>query len=94
MRIAKFRKSPGDRKRYEVNYEDWLNEGEILTNVTMTGNIADDAFFVDGFVVDEDGKEVIFYVSGGLAGITYEVGITIQTSLQQVKDDTIAFVVT
>lgn len=91
MRIAKFRKSPGDRKRYEVNYEDWLNEGETVTGVTMQGNVIDDAFFVDGYVVDTDGKEVIFYVSGGLSGINYEVEITVTTSLQQVKEDTIVF---
>lgn len=94
MRIGKFRKSPGDRKRYEVNYEDWLNEGEIITDVTMQGNVPADGFYVDGYVVDTDGKEVIFYVSGGASGFEYTVRVTVETSMQQIKEDTITFMVT
>lgn len=91
MRIGKFRKSPGDRKRYEINYEDWLNSGETVTDVTMSGNVPSDDFYVDGYIVDADGKEVIFYVSGGLDGVEYTVGVEVETSLQQVKEDTITF---
>lgn len=91
MRIGKFRKSPGDRKRYEVNYDDWLNSGETLVAVTLTGNNIADGFFVDGHVIDSEGKEVIFYVSGGVACQVYEVRITVRTSLDQIKEDTIEF---
>lgn len=93
MRIGKFRKSPGDRKRYEVNYEDWLNSGETLTGVTMEGNVPEDEFYVDGYLIDENQKEVIFYVSGGDQGETYTVGISVTTSFGQIKEDTIEFVV-
>lgn len=93
MKLAKFRKSPGDRKRYEVNYEDWLNESELLTSVTMEGNVEDDAFYVEAFTLTTDKKEVVFYISGGVTGSTYEVGITVATSLSQIKEDTITFVV-
>lgn len=94
MRIAKFRKSPGDRKRYEVNYEDWLNEGEEIVSVTMEGNVELDAFLVNAYVVSSGGKEVVFYISGGVSGMTYMVMIRVETSLQQVKEDLIEFVVT
>lgn len=93
MKLAKFRKSPGDRKRYEVNYEDWLNGGEVIETVTMEGNVVGDNFYVEAYIVDADGKEVIFYVSGGVTGNNYDVKITIGTSLQQIKEDTITFVV-
>lgn len=93
MKLAKFRKSPGDRKRYEVNYEDWLNSDELLTSVTMQGNVETDNFYVEAFTLTSDKKEVIFYVSGGIAGSTYDVGVTISTSLSQIKEDTITFVV-
>lgn len=94
MRIGKFRKSPGDRKRYEVNYEDWLNASELLTEVTLVGNVPADDFYIDGYLVDAAGKEVIFYVSGGLPGTEYVVTIQVETSFNQVKEDTIGFRVT
>lgn len=92
MKIGKFRQVPQDRKRYVVNYADWLNETEIVTSVTMEGNVPVDAFYVDGYVINDD-KEVIFYVSGGIAGTTYEVSIQIGTSMDQIKADTITFAI-
>lgn len=92
MRIGKFRKAPADRKRYVVNYLDWLNETENLLSVTMQGNVPEDAFYVDGYVINNN-KEVIFYVSGGLSGVSYEVSIKVTTSMQQTKEDTITFAV-
>lgn len=94
MRIGKFRKGPEDRKRYVVDYADWLNEDELVTDIVATGNVPADNFFVDGYIVDVGGKEVIFYVSGGASGVSYDVTLTIDTSLQQVKEDYVTFVVT
>lgn len=93
MRAGRFRKDAADRKRYVVNYEDWLNDNEDVSEVTCTGNVPADNFYVDGFLVDEGGKEVIFYVSGGVAGSSYDVTITVDTTLQQVKEDYVTFVV-
>lgn len=92
--IAKFRKAPGDRKRYEINYADWLNEGEVITEVNMIGDMPIDGFFIDGYNIDADGKEVIFYVSGGMPGVSYNVNVAASTSLSQLKTDVITFVVT
>jgi hypothetical protein len=94
MRIGKFRKDPTDRKRYIIDYTDWLNETETISTVTATGNVVDDNFFVDGYIVNTGGKEVIFYVSGGLSGKEYDVTIKITTSLQQIKEDYVTYVVT
>lgn len=91
MRIGRFRKSPGDRKRYEINYEDWLNSGEAIVSVFMHGDDPVDNFFVDGYVTDNAGKEVVFYVSGGVEGGEYTVGVIVETSLGQIKEDTIEF---
>ncbi len=93
-RIGKFRKAAADRKRYVVDYEDWMNEGEIIYIVAASGDVPEDNFYVDGYVVDTGGKQVVFYVSGGAAGSTYDVTITIETSLQQTKEDFVTFVVT
>ncbi len=94
MRVGKFRKAPADRKRYVVDYADWLNDNELVETVAATGNVEDDAFYVDGYVVDPNGKEVIFFVSGGVTGAQYDVTINVTTSLQQIKEDFVTFVVT
>lgn len=94
MRIGKFRKAAADRKRYEINYEDWLNDAEIITGITMLGADLDDGFVVDGYGVEEGGKSVVFYVSGGVEDKSYIVYATIETSLDQIKEDWVTFVVT
>jgi len=95
MRIGKFRKDPADRKRYVVDYADWLNQStvETIVGVTMQGNYPADDFYVDGYTVDTGGLQVIFYVSGGVSGTSYDAYITITTSLAQIKEDFITFVV-
>lgn len=94
MRVGKFRKVPADRKRYVVNYADWLNEGELITHVDMSGSVPLDNFYVDGYLIDAGAKQIIFYVSGGIAGTEYNVTTTVTTSLQQIKEDYVTFVVT
>lgn len=94
MRLNKFRKVPADRKRYVVDYADWLNANENVNSVTFEGNVPADDFYVDAYTVDSGGKQVIFYVSGGVSGSTYNVTVTATTSLAQEKQDYITFVVT
>lgn len=94
MRLNKFRQAPADRKRYVVNYADWLNAGENINGITMSGSVPADSFVIDGYVIDAGYQQVIFYVSGGVSGTSYDVSITVTTSLAQTKQDWITFVVT
>jgi hypothetical protein len=94
MRLNKFRKDPADRKRYVVDYADWLNEDETLQTTNVSGSVPADGFFVDAYTVDATGKQVIFYVSGGLSGKNYNVNVLVTTSLTQTKKDYVTFVVT
>jgi hypothetical protein len=93
-RVGKFRKDAADRKRYVVDYVDWLDSAEEITAVTVTGDVPADAFYADGYVISDDKKEIIFFVSGGVAGSSYDVTFTITTSLSQIKEDWVTFVVT
>ena len=94
MRLNKFRKVPADRKRYVVDYADWLNESEKVTSVVITGSVPADDFYVDAYTVDTGGLQVIFYVSGGVSGFSYDVTVTATTSLAQEKQDYVTIVVT
>lgn len=94
MKLGKYRLDSADRKRYVVNYADWLNEGETIVSSDFTGSVPADNFFVDGWFVDPNGVEVIFFVSGGVNGTSYDVTFTTTTTLAQIKQDYVTFVVT
>lgn len=92
--IGKFTKAPAERKRYSINYGDWLDDGETLTEVTFevipaTGS----PIVVDDVAVTPTGNEVAFYASAGDDGVTYIVLATATTSGGQIKEDQINFVV-
>ena len=94
MRVGRFAKDAQDRKRYVVDYVDWLDDAEKIVTVDVLGTDDIDLFYVDGFVVDPSGKQIIYYVSGGVAGVEYNAYITIGTDMGQVKEDWITHVVT
>lgn len=94
MRLAKFAKTPGDRKRYEVHYDDWLDEGETLYNVeTGIDQSIPGGIYVDGLLIGPDQTSVILFVSEGEPGLEYNVGIKVTTSNSQIKEDYLTFVV-
>lgn len=99
MRLGRFLKDAQDRKRYVVDYEDWLDEEEIVSGVTVTGSVDDPdnptgEFVVDGYVIGDSFKTIVYYVSGGIPENEYNATITIETNYGQVKEDWITHVVT
>lgn len=93
MIIQKFRKLPGDTKRLVLDYNNWLDADEMLTSVNMVGSVPNDGFFVDGYLIDDTEKLVIFFLSGGLSRRDYLVTATVATSKSQIKNDTIQMTV-
>ena len=92
MPLGKFTKTPVEAKRYAIEYDEWLDTGEYISSVTFqtisqnTGTlvIAPDA-------VGQNAKELVFFVAGGEAGQNYQVAVTMTTTGNQVKQDTIVF---
>jgi len=94
MRLGRFLKSPGDVKRYTVDYVDWVDDDETVLTVQGTTPPNIGAFEVSAFGVNPDAKSVFFYVSGGIDGKEYPVMLTITTSKAQIKEDSVTFMVT
>lgn len=94
MNLGRYPKAPGDRKRYVVDYVDWLDVSESITAVEAVAPANTDNFYVDGSLISNDGKSTVFYVSGGIEGTAYTVDLTIYTDRQQIKTDTVTFEVT
>lgn len=93
MPLKKYVKAASERKRYSINYSDWLDIGELLTGVTFTipANNATTPLVVDDVAVTPDGLGVQYYVSGGADGEQYEVVATATTSGAQIKVDDLLF---
>lgn len=83
-------KTPNDVKRYTIDYSDWLDTGETISTVVFT---PDSGMTITGDAVAGDGLSVVFFANGGDEGSTYNVDVTVTTSVGQTKDDHVEFVV-
>lgn len=94
MRLAKYNKDPDERKRYLVDYDQWLDVGETVAGAvfTVTNDTPATPLIVDGVAIDPGQRAVQYYVSGGAAGVDYEVEVRMTSNLGQIKEDTILFV--
>jgi hypothetical protein len=92
MKLAKFIKKPGERKRYVVDYSEWLDAGELISQATFTVTPATTpALEVDASSLGTPATSVIFFVNGGGEGTNYDLEIRTTTSGGQVKKDTVLF---
>jgi hypothetical protein len=90
--LAKFVKKPGERKRYTVDYSEWLDEGETVTGATFAITpVTSPILEVDASSIGTPATTVVFFVNGGVAGSDYELKIHVTTSGGQVKEDTALF---
>lgn len=94
--LAQKTHTAGNRRRWRVSYEDWLEEGVTvasavvsLTDVTiapLTGAS------VDTSSVDPDGH-VIFWTNGGVVNEVFTINVAMTNSSGEIKKDTIGFTV-
>lgn len=92
MKLAKYVKQSTERKRYVVDYTDWLDTGETLTLASLAVSPATTPpLVVDASAIGTDNKTVVYFVNGGLDGRTYTITLTATTSVGQVKEDEITF---
>lgn len=85
MRIGKYVKASAERKRYQIDYTDWLDTGETIASVAFTPllNTISPVLVVDAIGVLPSQQGVQYYVSGGVTGATYEVDVLMTTAAQQ-----------
>lgn len=92
MKLANFVKSPNERKRYTVDYSDWLDSGETITACAFAVSPStSNSLQIDASTIGTPATSVIFFANFGDAGSQYTVDIQITTSGGQTKEDTILF---
>lgn len=88
--IARYQKTPVERKRYTIDYSAWLDEDETLTFVTFDVEPQDaNPIQIDAFEIMDDQVTVQYYVSEGVHNTQYIVDVQITTSAGQKKEDLI-----
>jgi hypothetical protein len=94
MRLARFSKQPDERKRYVIDYSDWLDSGETITSVVFAVTpVTANQLQVDAFTIASPATSVVFFVNDGTDDATYTLEVTTTTSGGQVKKDQVLFAV-
>lgn len=86
--IQSFRKDPASVLDYGIDWSDWLASGEIISTSTWT--------VPTGITKDSDSKgdeSTIVWLSGGTAGMAYEITNKITTSDSRTVERTIEVIV-
>ena len=96
--LQTWEQQPAEYRIRKIDYSNWLSETEIIVGITHdietlrgpagTGN----DFVVDvAFIDPEDFKSVYFYAGYGYDSDDYKVTFTIQTNLNQTRQDELRF---
>jgi hypothetical protein len=94
MNLGKYFKTPVERKRYTIDYSDWLDSGELVTGVTFGVTPAGASpVFIDGSSINPAATGIVFYANDGEDGVAYKVDVVMTTSNGQTKDDTVQYTV-
>lgn len=95
-RLAKYIKSPDETKRYSIEYSDWLDTGESVSDVSfeITPTTSPGLSVTSSHIVQGDTgalTQVRFFVTGGIAKTSYKVLVDVLTSGGQEKQDIVLF---
>lgn len=93
---ARFTQTPLEKKRYLLDYNAELSEGELITLVeatvtSPTNAPVSPAFAVTSIVIAPGSRQAAFYGAGGVDTHAYEVSFLITTSVGQKFEDVVQF---
>lgn len=92
MKLANFVKAPAERKRYLIDYSDWLDAGETILTVQFSVTpTTTNTLLIDAYQIGVPATSVIFFANFGDLNKQYTVEVTITTSGGQIKEDSVLF---
>jgi hypothetical protein len=86
MLIGKITKQPAERQNFYVQYGDYLQEGETLVSAVGTLDVVGELYLVGPVILPTE-ADVEFWLEDGIAGNSYKLEITVETSLGNRKQD-------
>lgn len=90
MILAKYTKQPSERKRYVLDYSDWLDSGETISTAVFSVDPVG-GLIVDASSIGTPATTVAYFVSSGTTAVQYTVTVTISTSGGQIKEDEVLY---
>jgi hypothetical protein len=96
MKLARKPHTAGAKTRYEVDYSNWLAEGDTLVAASCTAVVTSssedptDAVVEDVLVMSQ---HLYFSVSGGVLSEVFTVTVTIVDTRDELETDTVEFFV-
>lgn len=82
----------GDKKRYVIDYENWLDTGETVSSITFTVDTGPAT--VTAHTIAGDGLSVAFFITGASLSYTpFSLHFEAITSAGQEKNDHVDFYV-
>lgn len=94
-KLGKFKQTVDERKKYAIDYSEWLTGSELLVSVVVKVDpVTTPPLVIDELGVANADTGVVYFASGGVAGQTYVVAVEVTTSTGQVKEDKVYYVVT
>ena len=91
MKLGRFNKTPVERKRYAIDYSQWLDTGETVSSFTLAASPT--GMTVDGSSLDTTNTILTYFMSGGTDGQQYTLDVRITTSGGQIKEDTVLYTI-
>ena len=79
----------GDVIRWRVDYDDWLDNAATIEQIDVESNSA--TCTVGNISIL--GREIVFFLSGGVVNEQVTLSLTMTDSLENVKNDSVSFVV-
>lgn len=89
MQLAKRSHTEGDRRRFVIDYSEWLDRGNTVESAVVTSDST--TATVDDVTTTAD--KVIFFVNGGSLNETFTVSVAMTDTRTEIKNDTIDFTV-
>lgn len=91
---SKYIQADGEKKRYNIDYSDWLDSGETVSSVAYSVSpTTSPPLVVSSSSIDPNNTGVTFYVSGGVNTNTYKVIVTMTSNGGQIKEDAVTFAI-
>lgn len=86
VKLGKYIHTPDEKKRYTIDYSQWLDEGETIVSAeSEVDNVTVVPIVVSGLITGP--TYASFYVSGGEHEESYTIVIKVETSADQIKQD-------
>lgn len=91
MQLGQQNITAGDIRRYQVDYCQFLQQGETLSSSTLTDTGPTST--VQGAFFDATGTQLYFFVTAGILGEIFVVNLQVKTTFGETVNDTISFTV-